>query len=187
MYGGAFDPPHNAHVALARAAIRQLGLDELRVLPTGDAWHKPRTLTLVADRVAMAKLAFAGVDRAVVDEREVTRGGPTYTIDTLAELEREAPGAQLFLVLGEDQALAFKTWRAWEEVARRATLCVARRGLTASSRTQLGLPHLDIALPNMPVSATAIREHIRRGEDISMLVPPAVASYIASHHLYQGH
>ena len=66
MFGGAFDPPHNAHVALVQAAVAQLQLDELRVVPTGHAWHKPRVLTPASDRLAMVRLAFAGLPGVVV-------------------------------------------------------------------------------------------------------------------------
>jgi nicotinate-nucleotide adenylyltransferase len=187
IYGGAFDPPHNAHVALARAAVGQLGLDELRVLPTGQAWHRREKLTASEGRLAMAKLAFEAVPKAVVDDREIRRAGPTYTIDTLRELHREHRDAQLFLVVGEDQLRAFKSWHEWTEILRMATLCVAQRG---SSAAQPQLPQASIVmlqLPDMPESATEIRKRVSRGEDVSSLVPPAVAGYIASHHLYQGH
>jgi nicotinate-nucleotide adenylyltransferase len=187
MYGGAFDPPHNAHVALARAAVEQLGLDELRVFPTGHAYHRSEHLTAPQDRVAMARLAFQAVPKAAVDEREVRRAGPTYTIDTLRELRREFADARLFLVMGEDQARAFTGWHEWAEIARLATLCVAHRG-PAPARPQI--PHASVVtlqLPTMPESATEIRERVARGESVASLVPPAVAGYIASHHLYQGH
>jgi nicotinate-nucleotide adenylyltransferase len=122
FYGGAFDPPHNAHVALARAAVDQLGLDELRIFPTGQAWHRSGSPAAAAHRLAMAKLAFDGLPKTSVDDREIRRSGPTYTVDTLRELRREIPGAGLFLVMGEDQARAFTTWREWAEIARIAAL-----------------------------------------------------------------
>ena len=118
LFGGAFDPPHAAHAALAAVAIGQLGLDELRILPTGQAWHKARGLTPASHRVAMARLAFAGLPQAVLDEREIRREGPSYTVDTLREIAAETPGAALFLVIGADQALAFDRWRAPDEIAR---------------------------------------------------------------------
>lgn len=189
MYGGAFDPPHNAHLALARAALEQLALDELRVFPTGHAWHRSEPLTAPHDRLGMARLAFEAVPRTVVDDREIRRGGPTYTIDTLRELRREFRDAQLFLVMGEDQARAFTSWHEWAEIVRIATLCIAHRG-TPASQAQPRVPGANIVtlgLPDMPVSATGIRERVRRGDDISSLVPAAVAGYIASHHLYQSH
>jgi nicotinate-nucleotide adenylyltransferase len=104
VFGGAFDPPHIAHIALAQAALEQLQLDELRVVPTGQAWHKSRTLTPAVHRLEMTRLAFAAMDRVVVDARETLRSGPSFTVDTLAELSSELPAARLFLVIGEDQA-----------------------------------------------------------------------------------
>jgi nicotinate-nucleotide adenylyltransferase len=187
IYGGAFDPPHNAHLALARAAVEQLALDELRVFPTGHAWHRSETLTPPEDRLAMARLAFDASPRVVVDDREIRRAGPTYTIDTLRELRREHRHAQLFLVMGEDQARAFTSWHEWAEIARIATLCVAHRGSSDAQPQVPGASAVTLSLPDMPVSATKIRESVQRGGDIGSLVPPAVAGYIAAKHLYQSH
>ena len=125
VFGGAFDPPHLAHVALARAAVEQLRLDELRVLPTGQAWHKARSLSAAEDRLAMAREAFGQVPRAVVDDRELRRAGPTYTIDTLRQLKAEFPQAQLMLVIGADQAEALHSWRECEQILKLATVAVA--------------------------------------------------------------
>ena len=101
MFGGAFDPPHVAHVALAQAAVEQLQLDQLRIFPTGQAWHKAPPLTASKEhRLALAGVAFGGLPRTVIDDRELRRPGPTYTIDTLRELKAEYPDAQLFLVMG---------------------------------------------------------------------------------------
>ena len=186
VYGGAFDPPHNAHLALARAAVAQLQLDELRIFPTGHAYHRAGTVAPAADRVAMARLAFAGLDKATVDDRETRRPGPTYTVDTLRELRAEARKPQLFLIIGEDQARTFMHWHEWADIVRIATLCVAHRGASAAP---LRIPQASIVtleLPTMPESATDIRTRVRRGEDIASLVPPAVAGYIAAHHLYRG-
>ena len=188
MFGGAFDPPHRAHLALARAAVDQLGLDQLHVIPTGDAWHKARALTDGAHRLAMARLAFAGLQRVVVDGRELERSGPTYSIDTLRELQAEYPGAELVLLIGEDQAAGFTRWRAWTEVARLAVLAVAGRGTgegVAALRALPGVRVEALQLPQMPESATEIRTRLTAGQDIAELVPPAVASYIETHHLYQ--
>lgn len=189
MFGGAFDPPHQAHAALARAAIAQLGLDRLYVFPTGDAWHKARQLTPAPDRLAMARLAFAGVPGVEVDDGELRRSGPTYSIDTLRELQARHPQAQLHLLMGEDQAAGFASWRAWEEIARIAVLCVAGRGSGAGVETLRALPGVRVttlALPPMAVSATDIRARLTRAQDIADLVEPAVARYIESHHLYQN-
>ena len=95
VFGGAFDPPHRAHVALVEAAIAQLQLDRVQVLPTGQAWHKPRQLSAAADRLVMTRLAFEPLPQVAVDDREILRAGPSYTSDTLQELQHEYPHAQL--------------------------------------------------------------------------------------------
>lgn len=190
MFGGAFDPPHVAHLALARAAISQLQLDLLYVLPTGQAWHKARHLTPAAHRLAMTRLAFADMERVQVDDREIARPGPTYTADTLRELRAEHPGATLYLLMGEDQAASFDTWRDWPGIARLATIAVAQRpGPDAGGVRKLeALPGVQVrrlALPAMPQSATEIRQKLTLGQDITQLVPAPVARYIETNNLYQ--
>jgi nicotinate-nucleotide adenylyltransferase len=137
----------------------------------------------------MARLAFAGLPHVVVDGRELERSGPTYSIDTLRELQAEHPQAQLVLLMGEDQAADFTRWQAWPEVARLAVLGVAGRctgaGL-AALRALAGVRVEALQLPQMPESATDIRARLTAGQDIAELVPPAVASYIESQHLYQA-
>ncbi|WP_225783581.1 nicotinate (nicotinamide) nucleotide adenylyltransferase [Xenophilus sp. Marseille-Q4582] len=191
MFGGSFDPPHGTHVALARAALAQAGLDRLYVFPTGHPWHKARQPTAAAHRVAMARLAFAEVPGVIVDNRETLRDGPTYTLDTLRELQQAHPGAELALLIGTDQAAALPSWHGWPQMLSLATVWVA---------TRAGLPPFDpAALPGLPgnarfetlrvdpvdTSATDIRARAARGEDISTLVPPAVARYIDQHQLYR--
>lgn len=185
MFGGAFDPPHLAHVALAELAVRQLALDELRIFPTGHAWHKTRVLTGAAHRVAMAEMAFGDLPNVRVDGRETLRSGSTYTVDTLAELHREHPGAELFLVIGEDQAAAFTTWHDWERILALATLAVAGRSGSTPAALPSAARSVRLPMPDMPISATGIRERIAAGQGIRELVPPRVASYIDQHHLYR--
>ncbi|MBC5764523.1 nicotinate (nicotinamide) nucleotide adenylyltransferase [Ramlibacter albus] len=189
LFGGAFDPPHIAHVALARAAVEQLSLDELRICPTGGAYHRASAPTDAQHRLAMAREAFAEVPRAVVDDREIRRGGATYTVDTLRELHAEQPSAVLHLVMGEDQAAGFTKWREWEAIARLATICVASRQYSAAAQPPLALPagvrSVQLRLPDHPESATEVRHRLTLGQDIGDLVPPGVARYIAHHHLYQ--
>lgn len=186
VFGGAFDPPHQAHRALAQAAVEQLRLDELRVLPTGQAWHKERTLAPAPHRLAMARIAFEGMPHVTVDERELQRAGATYTIDTLRELQAEQAGAAFFLVMGQDQAQAFTRWREWQAIAQLATLCVAQRPQAGQGDAlPAGVRVHPLSLPPMEESATAIRARLAAGQDITQLVPAGVASYIARHHLYE--
>jgi nicotinate-nucleotide adenylyltransferase len=187
VFGGAFDPPHRAHRALAQAAVEQLRLHELRIFPTGQAWHKPRALTAGEHRLAMARLAFDGLPHVEVDDREMRRAGATYTIDTLRELHGENPGAELFLLMGADQAEAFTTWRDWQAIAGLATLAVAQRPGSAAARLPPQVRWQALAAPSMDVSASAIRARLAAGEAAIHLVDPPVARYIDQHHLYSDH
>ena len=192
MYGGAFDPPHNAHVALAKAAVEQLGLDVLHVIPTGYAWHKAQRLTAGNDRLAMAELAFGGIAKAIVDKREVLRAGATYSLDTLLELQAENPEAQLYLVMGADQAAALPTWSHFDQIAKLAIICVAERSNDTgnisyiSTLNSLNCRAIHIELPIMPESATDVRDLVLHHKTINHLLPPSVAAYIAAHDLYQA-
>jgi nicotinate-nucleotide adenylyltransferase len=190
IYGGAFDPPHLAHEALARAAIAQYGLDELRILPTGQAWHKSRSLTPAEHRIAMAELAFADLPQARIDDRETRRSGATYTIDTLHELQDENPQAQLFVLMGQDQLQFFPQWHRYEEILQIATLLVALRAdfTTVSShkasKNQGKIAHQTIRMPASPISATQIRHLSQQQQAIDHLVKPAIARYIDANRLY---
>ena len=190
VFGGAFDPPHLAHVALARVAIEQLELDALCVIPTGQAWHKTRTLSPAEHRLSMARLAFSSDSKVFVDDRETRRAGPTYTIDTLNALKAEKPLAHLFLIIGADQARSLTTWHRWQEVVQSATICVAERdspclpdGEIAPLNALKG-GFLRLEMPSNPISATAIRARVANSEPIAALVGEPVARYIAQHHLY---
>jgi nicotinate-nucleotide adenylyltransferase len=192
LYGGAFDPPHLAHHALAQAAIAQYELDVLIILPTGQAWHKSRHLTAHKHRLAMAKLGFCDVPQARIDPRETLRSGVSYTFDTLTELKAENPRAQLYLLMGEDQWRFFPQWHRYEEIAQNATLLVALRADSMpakgqnSSQKQGKIQFLPIQMPASPISATQIRQNCDQQLPIDHLVKPAVARYIAENRLYQS-
>jgi nicotinate-nucleotide adenylyltransferase len=197
IFGGAFDPPHGAHVALARAAIDAWQLSALHVLPSGDAWYKTRALSTASNRLAMSQLAFGAIPGVVIDDRELRRAGPSYTIDTLRELAAQYPGALLVLQIGADQALFFHRWRQAQEIARLACISIAVRAGNEVGPVPFDPQHplpgvvFDparvrvLGLPVMPHSATDIRRRAALGLPIGHLVPPAVAGYIADHHLYQ--
>jgi nicotinate-nucleotide adenylyltransferase len=196
MFGGAFDPPHIAHIALAKHAIAQFDLDELRIIPTGDAWHKARTLTPSPHRLAMTRLAFADVARVVVDPREIDRDGATYTFDTLQALQAEMPAVDWYLFIGADQANAFQTWHRWQEILGLATLVVANRPLDGQgahvsqwhNAISPDVQRLD--MPSLNVSATDIRAHFAQASQSAALMsawlPAAVQHYIEKHSLYQS-
>ena len=196
IFGGSFDPPHHAHLALAQAALAELGLDTLHVIPTGQAWHKARALSPAKHRLAMTQLAFANMPRVVVDDREIKRAGPTFTIDTLQALQAENPGAQLYLMMGADQFAAFKQWHQWQAIMQIAIICIAGRarfdcaGGQFNAQKQPENRILQLQMPPMPVSATQIRQLIAAGlgeNQVSAdLLPATVANYIAKYQLYEA-
>ena len=195
VFGGAFDPPHRAHRVLAEAALAQFELDELCILPTGQAWHKSRTLTPAVHRLAMARAAFSDMPRVSVDPRETQRQGPSYTVDTLTELQTQRPGHTWFLFIGEDQAQAFTTWHRWQDILRMATVVVAQRHSNPAIETRTspgwhnpglnGMHQLD--MPKLAISATDIRDALQRGEVPSEWLLPPVRDYIFQHQLYRTH
>ncbi|MEY4266759.1 MAG: hypothetical protein RIS90_1294 [Pseudomonadota bacterium] len=191
IFGGAFDPPHTAHRALVRAALDHLALDRLLVIPTGQAWHKTRTLTPARHRLAMARLCFADFSQVDVDPLEIERPGPSYTVDTLHALQARWPGAEWFLLIGEDQARALTQWRDWWHVVQLATICVAERDDSTGAGGQFDPPEplaqrfVRLPVPPMAVSATDIRARLGKHQSVESLVFEPVARYIEQHHLYQ--
>lgn len=188
IFGGSFDPVHNAHVALARSALTGLSLDEVRWVPAGRQWQKARALTSATHRTAMLSLAIAGEPRFVLDTCEIRRSGASYTLDTVRELQAAEPDAQWVLIIGQDQYAGLHTWLGWEKLLARVTLAVANRPgapMKASPEVQ-AVAHQTVGLPMMDISSTDIRSRLASGRDISALVPAAVARYIDSHNLYRG-
>ncbi len=191
VFGGAFDPPHRGHVALAQAAVSQLGLGYLLVVPTGQPLHKRRTLTEARHRLAMCALAFADVPQATVDACEMERSGPSFTVDTLEALQREHPGAQLCLLIGQDQAQTLQHWHRANDLARLAIIYVAARSESVGSNAAIDPIQTQkfalqwLHMPAMAQSATEIRHRAAHQQSIETLVTEPVARYIAHHHLYQ--
>jgi nicotinate-nucleotide adenylyltransferase len=186
IFGGSFDPVHNAHVALARVALDELQLDEVRWVPVWQAWQKARELAPAADREAMVRLAIAGEPRFVLERCELRRRGVSFTLDTVRELRAAEPGVDWYLILGQDQYAGLQTWRDWRELVGLVTLVIApRAGAPVVDPQVASHPHRTVALPPMPESSTDIRDLIAGGHSIAALVPPEVAGYIARHHLYE--
>ena len=198
VFGGAFDPPHLAHVRLVEAAIEQLQLQQVRIIPTGEAWHKPRLLSDAVHRLAMARLAFRHLPQVTVDEREIHRDGPSYTIDTLTELKTEFPQTQWYLLLGDDQRKALPAWHRIEEIGHIAIICAAGRDSSVRAWTE-GAPAepplsdtlqariQTLQMPPMPQSATDVRERVAHHQPITGWVSSSVERYIHEHHLYRPH
>ena len=174
LLGGTFDPVHLAHLAMARAALDQLKLEKLVFIPTGTQHYRAPASASAGHRVAMLRLALAGEPRYEIDERELAAGATGHTVDTLKSFDKPT------LLMGADQYSKLGSWHRPEEVRRLAWIAVfARPGIPLEEGVRT------IAMPPMRISASEIRARAARGEDISGMVPPAVARYIAAHGLYR--
>jgi nicotinate-nucleotide adenylyltransferase len=190
VLGGTFDPVHRGHLALARAAREEVALDELLFVPAGQPWRKEGRIVAPAEhRLAMLRLALEGEQAFRVETLELDREGPSYTADTLEALRAARPDDELFVVLGEDALADLPNWVRPERILELATPAVARRAGVPPAAGE-GLPGLRgrvvwLKMPLVPVSATEIRERVRRGLPVGELVPPVVEVYIQEHGLYR--
>ncbi len=186
VFGGTFDPPHLGHQVAASDAAQALGLD--RVLWVPAAVHPLKLGSVEAPpalRLEMARAAVEGDGRFEVDPLELERSGPSYTVDTLRELQARHPGAELYFLTGADNLRDLPRWKEPGEVARLARMVVvSRRG----EGVPPGLPWPAVAVPvtRMDVSSTEVRRRVRARETIRYLVPEAVRVLIERHGLYRG-
>jgi nicotinate-nucleotide adenylyltransferase len=177
ILGGTFDPPHNGHVALARAALAQLPISGLLVLVAARPGHRP----VVADaesRLRLAQAAFADLPAAVeLDESE-------FTVDAV----RGGRFGDALFVVGADEGAAFPSWKEPEEVLRWVRLAVGTRsGYPPPDLARYGDRIVSFELDSPNVSSTEVRERVARGEPVDDLVPPAVAQAIRERGLYRGY
>lgn len=184
LLGGTFDPPHLGHLVVAECARVELGLDEVRLLVAGDPWMKATT-SAPHHRVAMARAAVASDEHLAVDDREVRRGGPTYTADTLAELRVEEPDVTFWFLLGRDAAAGLPRWKRVEEAFELANFVVVTRpGRDIPDASELPATVTHLQIPQLEVSSTGLRDRFARGTATKYLVPPAVDRYARTHELY---
>jgi nicotinate-nucleotide adenylyltransferase len=185
ILGGTFDPPHHGHLIVAGDAFEALSLDRLLFIPAGNPPHKPGSVTATgAQRLRMLEAAIAGDSRFAVDDRELRREGPSYTVDTLRELRAETPDAGLFFLLGVDQFRALGSWREPGEITRLAQLGVFARGGTDPDISGT-FPAVRVPVRRIDISATEIRERIAAGRSVRNLVPDSVAAIIEEERLYR--
>jgi len=206
LLGGTFDPVHIGHLRSAVEVAESLRLDELRLIPSARPPHRTAPQTSAVDRLAMVRLAVAGADVLQVDDRELLRDKPSYSIDTLESLRAElAADDQLVLLLGWDAFCGLPSWQRWEELLLHCHILVLQRP-DADSEAPEALRNLLAARsvndplafngPNgqiafiwqtpLAVSATQIRSLLARGKSARFLVPDAVLAYIHAHGLYRG-
>ncbi len=185
IFGGSFDPVHNAHLLVARAAVEELKLDRLIFIPAAQSPFKPDAKPAPAnDRLRLLRLALAGHPEFRVDDVELLRGGVSYTIDTVRALHDRHPDAALFWLIGADHVMTLHKWKAADELAKLIQFIVVPRPGLAPER--LPEPWRGVFLKGVPmgVSSSDIRARIRAGLSIDLLVPAAVAEAIANNRLY---
>lgn len=188
LLGGTFDPPHVGHLAIARAARRAVGLDEVRFIVANDPWQKSgdRDVTPAPTRVELVRALIGDEEGLVVDDCEIVRGGPSYTVETLEHFRNTEPGADLFLIVGSDTAARLCTWHRAGDVAGLSTLVVVNRP-TDDARAPDCVPAarcLFVEMEPVEVSSTEVRARVSLGDDVTELTGPAVAAEIAGRRLY---
>lgn len=185
--GGTFDPIHHGHLVAASEVQHLLGLDEVRFVPTGQPWQKNgRNVSPAEHRYLMTVVATASNPRFSVSRVDIDRPGPTYTIDTLRDLHKESPDAELFFMTGADALAQILSWKDADELFELAHFVgVTRPG---HRLTDQGLPEREVILtevPAMAISSTDCRERVEQGEPVWYLVPDGVVQYINKYSLYR--
>lgn len=204
ILGGTFDPIHYGHLRPAQDVLRALDLAEVRIIPAANPPHRRPPQATADQRLRMAELAVSGIPGLRVDDREIRRGGPSYTVLTLESLRREVGKCPLCLLLGQDAFTGIETWHQWQRLPELAHIVVMTRpgwSLPASdalplwvrgrlarvaddlARASAGKIYFQTVAPQ-DISATRIREAIVRGEPVDGLMPPAVLDYLRANRIY---
>ena len=205
VFGGTFDPIHNGHIAPTLAAANLIGLNKVLLVPCHVPPHKSAPSVTAANRLNMVKLAAAASPVLAVDDIELKKDAPSYTVNTLRSLRLRWPQSHLYFVMGMDSLVNFESWFQWESILTLSNLIVCQRGnnlkpenliisdtirqrivtdVSELKQHQCGKIYL-APTPLHAISSTGIREAIKNGAPWKSLVPDAVASYIIENRLYQ--
>jgi len=190
ILGGTFDPPHAGHLAAAVAVQTQVVLDEVVLMVANEPWQKvgDRQVTPANLRWEMTEALVEGVPGLRADDREIRRGGPTFTVDTLEEILVEQPDTEIFLIVGADTAERLETWHRASDVVRLSTIVIVNRDDVTN--TAPGFLHdarvVNVSMNPVDVSSSAIRESVARGQSIDSATSSSVVSIIRDHSLYVG-
>ncbi len=192
--GGTFDPIHYGHLAAAEGALRLAGLDRVVFLPNRQPPHKAgRRISAAEHRAAMVELAIAGNPHFAISRMELGREGPSYTIDTVRELQRTHPDWDLAFLVGMDSLVEIQTWREYKALLQTIDLVVITRPGYGRERQEAVLAELGPELtrrvrilqtPGVAVSSSELRRLAADGYPLRYLVPDVVAAYIQEHQLY---
>ena len=188
--GGTFDPIHHGHLVAASEVADRFALDTVIFVPTGQPWQKAdRQVSRAEDRYLMTVIATASNPRFQVSRVDIDRGGDTYTVDTLHDLRREFPDAELFFITGADALRSIMSWRDWEGMFDLAEFVGVTRPGYELTEEMLPEAHQQrvhlIDVPALAISSTDVRERAAQGRPVWYLVPDGVVQYIAKNDLYR--
>ncbi|RYD73645.1 MAG: nicotinate (nicotinamide) nucleotide adenylyltransferase [Verrucomicrobiaceae bacterium] len=179
LYGGTFDPIHNGHLIMARDAMELLNLDRVVFLPAAISPHKLNRAPVPAEiRRAMVEVAIRDEPGFALDDRELHRPGPSYTVDTVEEIRAECPGCELFYLIGHDNVAKLHTWHRIDDLQKQVEFVVFGRGEESGEH---GFRKLSRRLD---ISATEVRQRVARGLSIRYLVPDPVRLLIEQYCVY---
>jgi nicotinate-nucleotide adenylyltransferase len=187
VMGGTFDPIHHGHLVAASEVASKFKLDEVIFVPTGRPWQKAN-VTDTEDRYLMTVIATASNPRFKVSRVDIDRAGPTYTVDTLADIQALYPDAELYFISGADAISQILSWKDVDKLWDKAHfVAVTRPGheLTLPASAPKGAIDI-LEIPALAISSTDIRERAQRHEPVWYLVPDGVVQYINKHKLYAG-
>lgn len=188
VFGGSFNPPHVAHLAVAEAAVHELKAQLVLWMPAATSPHKQGEPSNIpaAHRMAMVEEAIEDNERFVLSDWEMNRGDVSFTVDTLQALTSEQADIEIFLLMGGDSLAQFHRWKEPEAILSMARIAVyPRPGDMLESISEELLSHVHVIdAPGIDLSSTELRDRVQKGKSIRYLVPDAVLSYIKSHGLY---
>ena len=190
ILGGSFNPIHKAHIELNLSALEQLPLEHIELLPAGQPWQKDSLSVSSEHRVEMLKIAAQGHPKILFNTMEIERNGPTYTVDTVRQLDSDI---DYYWLMCTDQLQNFTTWTGSQEIMQNLTLVIAKRPDHSSAIPQImldaqvpGKEIIQILFDEMDISSTEIRLRLANNEDVSDYVHPDVIQYINEHNLYKN-
>ena len=188
VFGGTFDPPHVGHLVTAVNVKHALRLDTVLLVVANVPWQKVglRAVTPATDRMALVEAAVEGVAGLEASDLEITRGGESYTADTLATLKADDPEAELFVILGSDAAAGLLTWERAEDVRRDAAIVVVTRPGSTEEPPPPGWRWTRVEVPRLEVSSTDLRARVLDGRPLDYLLTPAVIRCVRDRNLYAG-
>lgn len=189
VLGGSFDPIHNGHLVAASEVANALDLDRVLFVPAGNQWQKTQAGSVPASaehRLEMTRLGIAGNPLFAVSSVDVDRGGATYTVDTLTDIHRQFPNAELFFILGTDAVAGIESWKDCEKLFDLATfVVVSRPGFPAEIPSRFASKITQVSIPALDLSSTSIRDRKKAGKPIDGAVPAGVITYIKENILYK--